>query len=115
MLNVIGVKFDECGRGKIIETPLRNFPEGEIGTLMMFTGLTDRNSKEIYEGDIVSVIDEKWAVMWDNPSAGFWLEGPHERKSMFSEPIFGKLNIGAKASDCEVIGNILQNGDLLSV
>jgi uncharacterized phage protein (TIGR01671 family) len=83
--------------------------------LMQFTGLTDKNGKEIFDGDIVSLAGEKWTVMWDNPSAGFWLEGPQERKNVFSEPVFGKLNIGARGADCEVIGNIFQNGDLLGV
>lgn len=71
--------------------------------LMQFTGLLDRNGKEIYEGDILeggSPIDgdpRRWTVKWysTNLNAGW---------------DFGYM---PAMNYCEVIGNIHENPELL--
>lgn len=89
--------------------PIKNKEEVE---LMQFTGLKDKNGKEIYEGDIVMVhtranehegqskpYDEIGVVKWST----YRLEIENKKHGMF---IGWKRNI-------KVIGNIYENPELL--
>jgi uncharacterized phage protein (TIGR01671 family) len=82
--------------------------------LMQYTGLKDKNGKEIYEGDIVKAEDFDWGldgnyqIKWggDYPAFDiFELSG----KSLDVE-----YNILSSDPDIEVIGNIYENPELLS-
>ena len=77
---------------------------------MQFTGLLDRNGKEIYEGDVVSNGEEygRRKVKWAQEDAGWF---PF---SVCSDPNIG-WECGAiiDADECEVIGNIYENPELL--
>jgi uncharacterized phage protein (TIGR01671 family) len=101
----------ECCGGP---SPMWRDQEGYI--VEQFTGLHDKNGKEIYEGDIVRLgLGE---VVWDEEEAGFHLRW-HDRRFRDArasiiqrhdghEPIFAN----AKYS-LEVIGNIHENPELL--
>ena len=65
---------------------------------MQFTGLHDKNGKEIYEGDVVIFGGSKIPKVMEFVRGGFWLDG-----------IYG----GAEAYRMEVIGNIYENPELL--
>jgi uncharacterized phage protein (TIGR01671 family) len=75
---------------------------GEYLDLMQFTGLKDKNGKEIYEGDIVSGHN-------GDGSSNVW---PVEYACENSE--WTGFNVGADDErDCEVIGNIYENPEPL--
>jgi YopX protein len=77
--------------------------------LMQFTGLKDKNGKEIYEGDLVKLDEyrhgpEVREIFWSNKSdCGFtWHDG------------LGLIFCEGNVEHFEVIGNIYENPELLS-
>lgn len=77
-------------------------------TLGQFTGLTDCNGKEIYEGDIVKACSEGaykiCEVAWSKGTVGFFLK--HLSGPWYMSGAWGN-------ESCEVIGNIHDNPELL--
>ncbi len=84
--------------------------------LMQFTGLTDKNGKEIYEGDVLKwkssnpfSLDEIRMVSVSYTQAQFWCNGTGGK--------FGKFGVYLAEllanERCEVIGNIHENPNLL--
>jgi len=74
-----------------------------------FTGLLDKNGKEIYEGDgCKDEWDNTWQVTWSDEYAGFELMLIHA--GILGEIL--KLNI-CRAIEMEVIGNIHENPELV--
>ena len=67
--------------------------------LMQFTGLHDKNGKEIYEGDIVTDGVGKYKIVYDLKLAGY------QPYCIFRDD---------PENYCEVIGNIYENPELIS-
>ena len=75
--------------------------------LMEYTGLKDKNGKEIYEGDILfeSFGEKYYKVVFENGSFRAEFEGDFEEHS------FDLIDVVAQG--CEIVGNIYENPELL--
>lgn len=75
--------------------------------IVLYTGLTDKSGKEIYEGDICKVLEEQYK----------WLERKKTFEVKWSKGMTGFnpfRNHSYLENHCEVIGNIYENPELLT-
>lgn len=88
--------------------------EYKMFVIMQYTGLKDKNGKEIYEGDIVKDLEESisdgqdrlYLVSYDAPAFVLHEDGDASFRQI------GNWNMGALG--VEVIGNIYENPSLLA-
>lgn len=82
---------------------LGSYSSVDENSVMQFTGLLDKNGKEIYEGDIVR--------MKDTSGSGRMREWP-PREIKWEDAGFNITQWDTE-EECEVIGNIYENKELL--
>lgn len=94
--------------------------DDEPDSLMQFTGLKDKNGKEIYEGDIVSFGQRHWHQSHEGHSdmrdhAGVVTYIAPEFYASIINPIEGFCDHSCPplSESCEVIGNIYETPELL--
>ena len=104
------VRFD--GEGNVTTVLFRG---RDLGTnthadeieLMQSTGLKDKNGKEIFEGDIVRVLDSTYTVFYDNERGSYRLK-PHDDR--WNVDYMSNFSHGG---NFEVVGNIYENKEYL--
>ena len=90
--------------------------------LMQFTGLKDKNGKEIYEGDIIHNDNGSPLIGKDDKCLYLvkWQEGEYENNEwLYKRPGFEFNKIGKgqhiifNQSQIEIVGNVFENPELL--
>jgi len=93
----------QCGTSCIYGTVFEDTMNG-VGTettparmddciLMQFTGMKDRDKKEIYEGDLISNVHVTFEIYWDNKLSAFRAKRTDETKTqkyLYELPISDK-------------------------
>ena len=103
---------------------IAEYPNGDLAVreiddedidLIQCTGLKDKNSKMIYEGDILLDIARHdkplYVVKWNKSQAQFYIKMINPKKY----ELYAEWNLGRHDLDYEVIGNIYENPELLEV
>ena len=109
MLDVQEINFEDCfygGEMQIKTTMYNDYFDCREMPLMQYTGLHDKNGKEIYEGDIVK------SFFVDTDEAGNEIYKYYIMEVEYDE-ILCSYKID-KFMNLEVIGNIYENKELLN-
>lgn len=106
MSQVVEMIFNQYGGIDVRTSRRMDINEDCLGkdSLMQFTGLKDKNGKEIYESDLVKSSKNIYEVVWNTECARWGL-----LKSNGKFPV--AIHHGAKT--LEVIGNVFKNKELL--
>lgn len=92
-------KLVKVNRASVFAQQIFSFDDIE---LIQYTGLKDKNGKEVYEGDIIQRYGEgRYTIYWHNNTACWRMEG------------FTGITKSDIALACEIIGNIYENPEIV--
>lgn len=75
--------------------------------LMQYTGLKDKNGKEIYEGDVLQMLGDRLKIIIEFKGGHFF--GKNISSTKYTHPEFNNRNW----NHWEILGNIYKNPELL--
>ena len=101
MFNVESINFQE----RRVYKNTVSYRKFEDIDLMQYTGLKDKNGKEIYEGDIVTLHNGKYKVIFNTEEARFVLRDDEFEMNI---PFTNNNN-----ERMEVLGNVYENPELI--
>jgi uncharacterized phage protein (TIGR01671 family) len=84
--------------------------------VMQYTGLKDKNGKEIYEFDIVKGGSRIMQIVWKKEACQFWLIWKDQISINRYEPLYANYGDDTdyfSNDSIEVIGNVFENPELL--
>lgn len=103
-------------------TPVRwNVDPDSVG---QYTGLIDRNGREIYEGDILDAMRGKFVIGWGKEHVGFEVLQPYQGRLLYLSELYTDMAVTDDTTEYEteeyewdwsVIGNIHDNQELLNI
>ena len=107
MREVVSIGWTSCGMGNVLVVgELMENPS--VYELMQFTGLYDKNGKEIWKGDIIDSSSSKEIVVYNEERARFEMQSIND-----VVPIKVFLKGQNEVDNIEVLGNIYENPELL--
>ena len=113
---LISVPFNESFPGLPAEMVNTNGISGievDYKTIGQYTGLTDKNGKKIFEGDICKTCFESYTRNWEEVGVVTEFRGAYGIESADGKHFLAFINETVYARSCEVIGNIHDNPEFL--
>lgn len=107
MLRVKALVFEKDKTRCVCGYSFDFYLEDENATIMQSTGLKDRNSVEIFEGDIVKMSKD----VYSEPT--YYEVVRHRGGAYRLESKQHGCELWLRYADCEVVGNIYENPELL--
>lgn len=108
-MTVNGIKMHLDGLGERVVSPDSEHIKG----VMQYTGLKDKNGKEIYEGDILKYSYDDGLLLWvveSNNFGGYSIYNINRHSAAIRYPV----DSPSYFIDREIIGNIFEHPHLLS-